>query len=710
MASRTAILPGSLQLIMPEHGAYDQARAEQKQIATEMVVCRDGQLPIFSIDAVPTPSEWDNHRLTAERLAAQRREVSQKVQQVPVNTHDSPKAPRLATILHLIPAGAVILDTLWHDDAASIGSLATASKKCSEAVALYVASTPSLLYDVFLLLTARPQSRFNLPRGDYQGCNSPIEGFNEILEEGVETPSLHTTLFVRGREASAPFATGKSALGVWASESRRENLWNYAQELKGNLVGAYLKMVPFLRYEEALARLEAKLDSKTASHGIIPYTIETRAHLLREFNYVLPMLRSFEQCGSNLRAVRFHQVPMMDVRVLELLLPTMPKLEVLGLIDCELLHFASVNPILDVLHWNSIKVQKKLKLDFYPRSYSPPSQQRQGTYFLSWESLDMDSVPMAVLLTTFIAVLKAHPMGIDLISEGQAFRKFLNRIPMKPGAMWIFIDALSAWLHACRHKNYKTLPPHMKQQLHDQLFMALHQGETLDKRQHRKDAGQMWHCSKCGRSMVTELFCWGSRARPANQRLCRACDLQSNLSAEKHHLLWEKRDLLTSLLEPEVCDVLGEPSSSETAKPAANYHEKQLRNALAPMMPNPFVIDPPVNSEHCCDALDARLGLPELKKLLSPEWDLHTLNASGEAAAVDLVFRLEEFNFRFLDHGDLTNQKICRPRDFKQSWEHNLWKDMDLPSGPAQQAQHAPNAQHAQQTAPAEDVKAPGFW
>ncbi|KAF6818699.1 hypothetical protein CSOJ01_01652 [Colletotrichum sojae] len=690
MPSRTGILPGSLQLTMPEHSAYDQARAKQKQIATEMVVCRGGQLPTFSTDAVPTPSQWDNHRLTAERLAAQGGEVNQKVQQAPVNTQDNPKAPSLATILHVIPAGAAILDTLWFDDAASIGSLATASKKCSEAVALYV-------------------SRFNLPRGDYQGCDYPAEALNEMLD-GAETPSLHTTLFVRGRDASTPFATGKSALGVWASESRRENLWNHAQGLKGNLVGAYLKMVPFLRYEEALAKLEAKLDSKTASHGIIPYTIETRAHLLREFNYVLPMLRSFEQYGSNLRAVRFHQVPMMDVRVLELLLPAMPKLEVLGLIDCELLHFSCVNPILDVLHWNSTKVQKKLKLDFLPRSHSPPSQQRQGTYFLSWESLDMDSVRMAVLLTTFIAVLKAHPMGIDLISEGQAFRKFLDRIPMKPGAMWIFIEALSAWLHACRHQNYKALPPHMKQQLHDQLFMALHQGETLNKRQHRKDAGQMWHCSKCGRSMITELFCWGSRARPANQRLCRACDLQLKLSAEKHHLLWEKRDLLTSLLEPEVRDVLGQPSPSETAKHAANYHEKQLRNALAPLMPNPFVIDPPVNSEHRRDALDARFGLPELKKLLSPEWDLHTLNASGEAAVVDLVFRLEELNFRFLDHGDLTNQKICRPRDFKQSWEHALWKDMELPGAPAQQTQQAQHAPHAQQTAPAEDVKGPGFW
>lgn len=512
----------------------------------------------------------------------------------------------------------------------------------------------------------------------------------------------------------------KSALGIWASESRRENLWNYAQGLKGNLVGAYLKMVPFLRYEEALTRLETELDSKTASHGLTPYTIETRAHLLREFGYVSPMrkflslnilssantsvVRSFEQYGSNLRAVRFHQVPMMDVRVLELLLPTMPKLEVLGLIDCELLHLSCVNPILDVVHWNSTKVQKKLKLDFYPRSHSPPSQQRQGTYFLSWESLDMDGVPRAVLLTIFIAVLKAHPMGIDLISEGQAFRKFLDRIPMKPGAMWIFIDALSAWLHACRHKTYKALPPHMKQQLQDQLFLALHQGETVNKRQHRKDAGQKWHCFKCGRSMIAELFCWGSRARPANQRLCRACDLQLNLSAEKHHLLWEKRDLLTSLLEPEVRDVLGQPSPSETAKPAANYHEKQLCSALAPLMPNPFVVDPPINSEHRRDALDARFGLPELKKLLSPEWDFHTLNASGEAAAADLVFRLEELNFRFLDHGDLTNQKICHPRTFKQSWEHALWKDMDLPNAPAQQAQQA---QHA---APAEDVKAPGFW
>lgn len=162
MPSRTSYVPGSLQLAMPDHSAYDQARTEQKQIATEMVVCRGGQLPAFSTDAVPTPSEWDNHRLTAERLAAQGREVSQKVQQAPVNTQDSPKAPSLATILHLIPAGAAIVDTLCHDDPASIGSLAATSKKCSEAVALYVVSIPSPLYDIFLLLTACSRASISL--------------------------------------------------------------------------------------------------------------------------------------------------------------------------------------------------------------------------------------------------------------------------------------------------------------------------------------------------------------------------------------------------------------------------------------------------------------------------------------------------------------------------------------------------------------------
>lgn len=150
---RSSVFTGSLKLAVPEHSAYRQAREEQKKIATNMVVCRGGRLPTFSADAVPTVSEWDRHRIIAEGMIAQER-VHRKVQRTPANTYGNPGARGLSDVLSIPPIGGVIIKSLWKSDAASIGSLAATSKKCSDAVSLYVVSSTSQLWDIFLILTA----------------------------------------------------------------------------------------------------------------------------------------------------------------------------------------------------------------------------------------------------------------------------------------------------------------------------------------------------------------------------------------------------------------------------------------------------------------------------------------------------------------------------------------------------------------------------
>ncbi|KAL0935380.1 uncharacterized protein CTRU02_209971 [Colletotrichum truncatum] len=688
MASKKMPLPvGSVKLSIPEEGVchpvvgrtYEEQRRYQVELVTKIITSRDAPLPKLPADGMPKPQFWENLRLSGTHSVEAEMQNStqagvlasstgERVQELGEPTPKSKPTHELADILRIIPIGCEVIAHLWAVDTIAVGCLASTSKACSDCVAIFV-------------------SRFHLPNGDYQDCDWLPTSLIDMAEERKGTIGIGRNLFIRGRDRNAPRASIKGTPNVWATDKTRAKMWDIAQMNKGN-GSVYLKFMPFLVCEEKLLLLEQKIMIRRQELGLPPIETDERHHHLREMSYNIPMLRSMHQYGRNLKAIRLHETPMLDIRIVELVLTACPRLEVLGIINCELLHFSTIIALLDLLHWHSKNVSRNpIKLDFYPRASYGPLQDRQGTNFISWDALPITNRSSAVLTTILLAILKALPMGIDLVSKDQPFRKFIDLIPMKPGASALFLHHLFTWVDAVQTYGHHMPSLDTLDDLEDQVVLAVYQGTRHGMLPHLREScfGETFSCCRCGYAMVKCLFRPDMRQRLDNQRVCRVCELRYNLEGERNHRLWEKEKLLASFLH----STDDSPRNKHSHIINSAVIQADLGDVIAPVMANPFIVGPAPDSPYRLAVLDEHRALPDLKALISPDREYDTLRTSGEAALLDAVDRLRELEGVYPDHPTLTRQKQATSKGQKQSWEYAIWKDS------------------AKET---EEHKAAGFW
>ncbi|GKT43099.1 uncharacterized protein ColSpa_03280 [Colletotrichum spaethianum] len=661
---------GEMHLAVPQndkcHPVVGRTYKEQcqYQLSTVIGMMTGGKdsLPELPCHAFPGPVFWNKLRQAQDSETKTSPSISEdEVKELTVETQQDERNNNEAVLsnsptlfektLAVVPVGREVIAYLWSVDTPAVGRLASASKACSDAVAIFV-------------------SRFHLPLGDYQDCDWHPSALVDIDDARRSTIGIGRNLFIRGRDTNVIPSGIKGIPKAWLSYETRNTLWNVAQDNKAD-ADTYEKFFLFLVNDQRLLNAEAKLGAKYHEQGLSP--AKATNHHLREISYNIPILRSLYQYGGALKALRLHEVPMMDVRIVEMILMTCPKLEILGVINCELIHVGNLIFLLDLIYWNSKKMAKKpVSLQFHPRTYLGPLENRLGTHIVSWDPINVN-VLTATLALVFLAAIKALPMGIDLLSKGQDFRKFFDLIPMRPGQGAIFLHHVFTWVDAAKSPpSYALLPKQTKEDLEDQVVMSLLQGcDQKMKRRQRNDQFKQNTCSRCSNTLIRAFFRPEMDTRRLAHWVCRICDLNYALDGEVHHRLIEKRNLLDM--------VLSLPDNA--LKRTSQITHKELQEVVAPLLVNPFARSPALNSVARIQAVRNHLNLPKVQDLIAPERDFVILGASGEAALLDVDDLLQELEGIYMDHPTLTKQttptwaRLNGKRARNQAWEYVLWKN-----------------------------------
>ena len=241
-----------------------------------------------------------------------------------------------------------------------------------------------------------------------------------------------------------------------------------------------------------------------------------------------------------------------------IILRACPQVRMLGVYDCELVHFGDVLCMVDLI-WeiNTERRQKDLPqitaFDFYP-AYSagmPYKGDNAATYGLTWGPEKLEVVQRGFFLTIMKAFLKSKRMKLDLLfSKNKAFMDFLARVPNYPLAVPTFLDALYRYLEL--HPKAKDFERLRKEALYDllkpvRLGLQRHMDYDWPVYFNTVLGRTSLFCCSCGYEAPEEFFTNFARDMLPQNRLCSGCTLQRWLDEERDHLRARRREALDCL-------------------------------------------------------------------------------------------------------------------------------------------------------------------
>lgn len=262
---------------------------------------------------------------------------------------------------------------------------------------------------------------------------------------------------------------------------------------------------------------------------------------------------------NHVRVLHLHDVPLLDRRMLAIILRGLPRVVMLGVYNCPLVHFGDVIPILDLIH--EINTERREQhmpeiqaFDFYPHFNQgmPYEHPNAATYGISWAPMPMDIAQRGLYAILLKAFMKSKAMGIELLfSPKHAFMEYLTKIPNIPLGIYGFLDGIYRYLEVKQddpnRNNFKL------QAIYDILKpirMALVDGLANDwpKYYTKQMAKTLLCCSSCGYQTFEEFFPANSKNRlPRHRRVCSGCLLQRCLDRETDHMKDHKKRLLKML-------------------------------------------------------------------------------------------------------------------------------------------------------------------
>lgn len=132
-----------------------------------------------------------------------------------------------------------------------------------------------------------------------------------------------------------------------------------------------------------------------------------------------------------LQNVQFHRVPFLSIHLLDLLIPQMDNLTVLGIYQCQLINLGDTMDLLRLVR--IYKKQSQLTLDFFPNYHvGPPDVPGNiffvGTYGVTWDNWNANTI-LATWALVYQILKKARAENIDFESPHTMFRKWLDKSP-----------------------------------------------------------------------------------------------------------------------------------------------------------------------------------------------------------------------------------------------------------------------------------------
>ncbi|RFU75313.1 hypothetical protein TARUN_6913 [Trichoderma arundinaceum] len=271
---------------------------------------------------------------------------------------------------------------------------------------------------------------------------------------------------------------------------------------------------------------------------------------------LLKLMFELYDSRAHIRVLHLHDVPLLDRRMLAVILRGLPHVVMVGVYSCPLIHFGDVIPMLDLIHEINIYRRKRempeiKALDFFPyfNQGMPYAHENAATYGISWGSLPMDIAQRGFYAILLKAFMKSKAMGIELLfSPDHAFMEYLTKVPNTPLGVFGFLDAIYRYLEVKRDNvdrvNLKL------QAIYDivkPIRMALVENLASDwpKYYTKEMAKSLLFCSSCGYETFEEFFPANSKNRlQRHRRVCSGCLLQRCLDREIDHFKAHKKRLI----------------------------------------------------------------------------------------------------------------------------------------------------------------------
>ncbi|KHN96747.1 uncharacterized protein MAM_05303 [Metarhizium album ARSEF 1941] len=270
-------------------------------------------------------------------------------------------------------------------------------------------------------------------------------------------------------------------------------------------------------------------------------------------NRLRRMLKYISGQRTALQVLYFERIPLLDRRMMAVILRGCPNVRMIGIYDCPLIHFGDVLCLLDLIHEVNCKRREaglpEIKgFDFYPRyNHGTPFQSASSaTYGLTWGPHKLDVVQRGFFDVILKAFMKTKKMNLDLLfDKDEAFCEYLGRVPLPPLAVPTFLDALHRYMEVKdggpkREVIYDLVKPvrlgldrHMDRDWQNGYMLTLAQNLVF--------------CSSCGYETLEEFYSAAARETQPHRRVCAGCTLQRWLDEEDDHLKSYKKQALDTL-------------------------------------------------------------------------------------------------------------------------------------------------------------------
>ncbi|PHH90150.1 hypothetical protein CDD83_4397 [Cordyceps sp. RAO-2017] len=272
------------------------------------------------------------------------------------------------------------------------------------------------------------------------------------------------------------------------------------------------------------------------------------------------MLGKIFQRRAGIEVLYFQKIPFLDRRIVAVVLRACPRVQMIGIYDCPLIHFGDVLCLLDLIY--DVNQQRRKDglapiraFDFFPRYHEgmPFAHERAATYGLTWGPHSREVVQRGFFGIVLQAFFKARAMKLDLLfSKGKAFGDFLAKVPHYTLAVPSFLDGLYRYADLQRSKRTGPDGNKLRQALYDMLKpvrIGLEKPDSDWPHYYSEIMGScLLFCSSCGYEMLEEFFTARYRENRPHNRVCATCLLRLRLDEESDHLKEHKLGILTSLL------------------------------------------------------------------------------------------------------------------------------------------------------------------
>ncbi|KAI8965463.1 hypothetical protein F5Y11DRAFT_344623 [Daldinia sp. FL1419] len=286
-------------------------------------------------------------------------------------------------------------------------------------------------------------------------------------------------------------------------------------------------------------------------------------------------LRMIDVRGHHIKILHLHSVPNFDIHLLKMCLERLPDLEVLGVYNCELLHFGKTLPFLEaIIERNEKPGRKFLRSDFSPMYYPGlrvGSKGRTGEYGVIPSDHGLIDTRRAITAVLRKVVPLALKNDIDWFTPGAGMRQYLERIPFALGTLRYILEACynlyyqeNGFYYPCIVEMLRrNLPAEGNAARHEQMYRSLYndlilavEGTSMEQEKLTNltlvgNSLILMQCAFCKANLPAYFYTQESADRQADQVQCCGCQLVMQLDHQIENFFQEKEQVMRMLFDDE---------------------------------------------------------------------------------------------------------------------------------------------------------------